>query len=48
MIAEGAETAIDAAELQALGCEYAQGEFFGQPMSAQDARKALKNGATLH
>ncbi len=48
VVAEGAETAIDAAELQALGCEYAQGEFFGQPMSAQDARKALKNGATLH
>ncbi|MEO1200501.1 MAG: EAL domain-containing protein [Pseudomonadota bacterium] len=48
VVAEGAETAVDAAELQALGCEYAQGYYFGQPMSAQDAQKVLQTATTVH
>jgi diguanylate cyclase (GGDEF)-like protein/PAS domain S-box-containing protein len=40
VVAEGAETDSDAVELYQLGCEYAQGNYFGGPMSA-DAAKAL-------
>ena len=34
VVAEGAETDSDAVELYQLGCEYAQGFVFGEPMSA--------------
>ena len=44
MVAEGAETDSDAVELYQLGCEYAQGFLFGEPMSADDARDLLVNG----
>jgi EAL domain-containing protein (putative c-di-GMP-specific phosphodiesterase class I) len=37
VVAEGAETDGDAVELYQLGCEYAQGFAFGEPMSAQAA-----------
>ena len=37
VVAEGAETDSDAVELYQLGCEYAQGFAFGEPMSAQAA-----------
>ncbi len=37
VVAEGAETDSDAVELYQLGCEYAQGFAFGEPMSAQEA-----------
>src|SRR5258708_33816745 len=40
VVAEGAETDTDAPELYPLGCEYAQGFVFGEPMSAE-AAKAL-------
>ena len=39
VVAEGAETDSDAVELYQLGCEYAQGFYFGEPMSAEDARR---------
>jgi diguanylate cyclase (GGDEF)-like protein/PAS domain S-box-containing protein len=42
VIAEGAETDSDAIELYQLGCEYAQGYHFGEPMSADDARALLQ------
>ena len=42
VVAEGAETDSDAVELCQLGCEYAQGYFFGEPMSADDARALLQ------
>ncbi len=36
-----AETEGDAIELYQLGCEYAQGYLFGEPMSAMDARRLV-------
>jgi diguanylate cyclase (GGDEF)-like protein/PAS domain S-box-containing protein len=41
VVAEGAETDSDAVELYQLGCEYAQGFAFGEPMSAEQATKLL-------
>jgi diguanylate cyclase (GGDEF)-like protein/PAS domain S-box-containing protein len=41
VVAEGAETDSDAVELYQMGCEYAQGFAFGEPMSADAARKLL-------
>ena len=41
VVAEGAETESDAVELAQLGCEYAQGYVFGEPMSARDAKNLL-------
>jgi diguanylate cyclase (GGDEF)-like protein/PAS domain S-box-containing protein len=43
VVAEGAETESDAIELYQLGCEYAQGYVFGEPMSADDARRRLSS-----
>ena len=42
VVAEGAETDSDAVELYQLGCEYAQGFAFGEPMSAEAATNLLK------
>jgi len=41
VVAEGAESDSDAAELYQLGCEYAQGYVFGEPMSAEQARTLI-------
>jgi diguanylate cyclase (GGDEF)-like protein/PAS domain S-box-containing protein len=41
VVAEGAESDSDAVELYQLGCEYAQGFVFGEPMSAEAARDLL-------
>jgi EAL domain-containing protein (putative c-di-GMP-specific phosphodiesterase class I) len=41
VVAEGAESDSDAVELYQLGCEYAQGYAFGEPMSADEARDLL-------
>jgi len=41
VVAEGAETAADASELYQLGCEYAQGFAFGEPMAGDEALKLL-------
>jgi EAL domain-containing protein (putative c-di-GMP-specific phosphodiesterase class I) len=43
VIAEGAETDSDAVELYQLGCEYAQGICFGEPMSSDDAKALLQD-----
>ena len=45
IVAEGAESESDLVELSQLGCEYAQGFVFGQPISAGEARKLV--GAPL-
>jgi diguanylate cyclase (GGDEF)-like protein/PAS domain S-box-containing protein len=42
VVAEGAETDSDAVELYQLGCEYAQGFHFGEPMTADDAKVLLQ------
>jgi diguanylate cyclase (GGDEF)-like protein/PAS domain S-box-containing protein len=41
VVAEGAETDSDAVELFQMGCEYAQGFVFGEPMSAKEAKDYL-------
>jgi len=47
VVAEGAETESDALELLQLGCEYVQGFLYGQPMTAEQARKLLEAQGTL-
>ncbi|WP_417767589.1 EAL domain-containing protein [Stappia sp.] len=42
VVAEGAETESDSLELHQLGCEYAQGFLFGQPMEAAQATRLLQ------
>ncbi len=41
VVAEGVETANDAAYLRSIGCEYGQGFYFGEPMSAKDVGNLL-------
>jgi diguanylate cyclase (GGDEF)-like protein/PAS domain S-box-containing protein len=41
VVAEGAETDSDAVELYQMGCEFAQGFAFGEPMSADKATQLL-------
>jgi diguanylate cyclase (GGDEF)-like protein/PAS domain S-box-containing protein len=41
VVAEGAETDSDAVELYQLGCEFAQGYAFGEPMTAEAAQDLL-------
>jgi len=41
VVAEGAETESDTVELYQLGCEYAQGYAFGDPMTVIEARKLI-------
>jgi len=42
VVAEGAETDSDAVELSQLGCEYAQGFLFGEPMPPERARDLIQ------
>jgi EAL domain-containing protein (putative c-di-GMP-specific phosphodiesterase class I) len=41
IVAEGAESEAEAAALGELGCEYAQGYAFGEPMTALQARQLV-------
>ncbi|MEP0943630.1 MAG: EAL domain-containing protein [Rhizobiaceae bacterium] len=41
VVAEGAESETDALELHQLGCEYAQGFLYGEPMTSDMALRAL-------
>ena len=47
VVAEGAETDFDAVELFQLGCEYAQGFVFGEPMTPERARELLQPHAKV-
>ena len=46
VIVDGVETESDAVELAQLGCEFAQGAAFGEPMTAPQARKLM--GAAMN
>jgi diguanylate cyclase (GGDEF)-like protein/PAS domain S-box-containing protein len=41
VVAEGAETDSDAVELFQLGCHFAQGYIFGEPMTSEQARQLV-------
>jgi EAL domain-containing protein (putative c-di-GMP-specific phosphodiesterase class I)/CRP-like cAMP-binding protein len=41
MVAEGVETAAQLTQLEALGCQYAQGYFVGKPCNVDDALAAI-------
>ncbi|MCC7348520.1 MAG: EAL domain-containing protein, partial [Variibacter sp.] len=45
VVAEGAETETDALELSQMGCEFAQGYVFGEPMSAREAKDYIAKHA---
>jgi diguanylate cyclase (GGDEF)-like protein/PAS domain S-box-containing protein len=47
VVAEGAESDSDAVELYQLGCEYAQGFAFGEPMTAEAASALLTGDSRL-
>ena len=42
VVAEGAESENDALELYQLGCEFAQGFYFGEAVTAAEATKILR------
>lgn len=46
IVAEGAESESEAIELYQLGCEYAQGPVFGEPMSVSQARQLVGAATT--
>jgi EAL domain-containing protein (putative c-di-GMP-specific phosphodiesterase class I) len=41
VVAEGVETAADASYLRSIGCEFGQGYYYGEPMSAKDVDTLL-------
>ena len=43
VVAEGIEIEEDAAALRALGCEFAQGPYYDQPLAAKDVLQVLKD-----
>ncbi len=43
LIAEGVEYESDATDLMQLGCEFAQGYLFGEPMNVEDAKQMIEN-----
>jgi EAL domain-containing protein (putative c-di-GMP-specific phosphodiesterase class I) len=45
VVAEGAESEADATELFKLGCEYAQGYVFGEPMTPREAQELMTRHA---
>ena len=41
MIAEGTESESDTSDLAGLGCEFAQGNAFGNPITMPEARRLM-------
>jgi EAL domain-containing protein (putative c-di-GMP-specific phosphodiesterase class I) len=48
MVAEGIETSRQAVTLCELGCDYAQGHFFGKPMPAAAIEQLFRNRAAIY
>ena len=47
VVAEGVENQADASYLRSIGCEFGQGFYYGEPMSARDVG-ALLNALANH
>lgn len=47
VVAEGVETALQAAQLQRLGCQFAQGYLFGRPAAADEIVEAFDTNARI-
>ena len=45
VVAEGVETAEQAADVQALGCARAQGYFFGRPVPPEEIERLIRSSA---
>lgn len=45
-LGEGVETQVNRRALQVLGCDYAQGYFFGKPMPVEAFEAAIKRGSS--
>jgi EAL domain-containing protein (putative c-di-GMP-specific phosphodiesterase class I) len=42
VVAEGVETAVQLAQMRAIGCEYGQGYFFSKPLDSEAATGLLR------
>jgi len=42
VVAEGVETAVQLAQMRAIGCEYGQGYFFSKPLDSEAATALLR------
>ena len=47
VVAEGADTEAATAALFEVGCDYAQGYAFGEPMTSDEARRLISGPAKL-
>lgn len=48
VIAEGAETALEVAQLRVMGCEYVQGYYFYRPLDVNSVEQELRAGRAVN